>query len=86
MHVMAVSTISDHNAFWDVLKKAYRTLPKGAAWTLAVASTDGAKAVNVIVHDSVDGVRSFFEEHTGPFATTECFEADAANAVGLPKK
>jgi len=85
MHVMVVSTISDHGRFWSGLKKAHGRLPGGAKWTLAVASTDGTKAVNVIAHDSVNAVRSLFEEHTGAFATTEYFEADAANAVGLPK-
>ncbi|WP_281283654.1 hypothetical protein [Nonomuraea longispora] len=40
--------------------------------------------MNVIVHDSIDGVRSFFEDHTAGCATTEYFEADASNAVGLP--
>jgi len=85
MHVMAVSTISDQGSFWGSLKKAHGKLPKGAKWTLAVSSTDGTKAVNVIVHDSIDGVRGFFEEYAGSFATTEYFEADAANAVGLPK-
>jgi hypothetical protein len=85
MHVMAVSTISDEGRFWSGLKKAHGRLPKGARWTLAVASTDGTKAVNVIAYDSVDAVRSFFEEHAGSFAVTEYFEADAANAVGLQK-
>jgi hypothetical protein len=85
MRVMVVSTVSDENRFWGGLKEAHGRLPKGARWTLAVASTDGMKAVNIITHDSVDAVRSFFEEHAGPFATTEYFEADAANAVGLPK-
>ncbi|MFF4418291.1 serine hydrolase [Streptosporangium sp. NPDC001559] len=84
VHVMTVSTIFDSEGFWNSLKKAYGLLPKGAGWTLAVASADGDRAVNVIVHDSVDGVRSFLEEHVGPFATTEYFEADASNAVGLP--
>jgi hypothetical protein len=84
MHVMAVSTISDSDKFWGSLKKSYGQLPRGARWILAVASTDGTKAVNVIVHDSIDSVKSFFEEHAGPFGTTEYFEADAANAVGLP--
>ncbi len=51
MHVMAVSTTRDSTAFWDALKKAYGRLPGGATWTLAVASTDGTRAVNVIVHD-----------------------------------
>ncbi|MEV1238555.1 hypothetical protein ACIBO2_45115 [Nonomuraea sp. NPDC050022] len=82
---MAVSTVSDQDRFWGSLKKAHGKLPKGAKWTLAVSSTDGTKAVNVIVHDSIDGVRGFFEEYAGSFATTEYFEADAANAVGLPK-
>jgi hypothetical protein len=85
MHVMAVSTVSDHDRYWGSLKKAHSRLPRGARWTLAVASADGTRAVNVIVHDSVDGVRSFFEEHAGPFATTDYFETDVANAVGLPK-
>jgi hypothetical protein len=85
MHVMAVSTISDNDRFWGSLKRAHGRLPNGATWTLAVASTDGTTAVNIIVHDSIDGVRSFFEEHAGPFATTDYFEADAVNAVGLPR-
>lgn len=85
MHVMAVSTISDGAAYWSALKQAYGKLPRGAKWTLAVASTDGTKAVNIIAHDSVDAVRGFFEAHAGTTATTEYFEADVANAVGLPR-
>ncbi|MEV0617399.1 serine hydrolase [Nonomuraea sp. NPDC050404] len=84
MHVMAVSTITDSGAYWNALKMAHGQLPQGAAWTFAVASTDGTKAVNIIVHDSLDSVRTLFEGHVAPFATTEYFEADAANAVGLP--
>lgn len=86
MHVMAVSTISDNGGFWKALKAAYGQLPKEASWTLAVSSTDGTKAVNIIAHDSLDSVRTFFEGHAGPYATTEYFEADAANAVGLATK
>ena len=85
MHVLAVSTISDERRFWGGLKKAHGRLPAGATWPFAVASTDGTTAVNVIAHDSVEAVRSFFEEHAGSFATTEYFEADAANAVGLAR-
>ena len=85
MHVLAVSTITDDGKFWSALKKAHARLPKGATWKVAVASKDGAKAVNIITHDSVDGVRDFFEAHAGAYATTEYFEADAANAVGLPR-
>jgi hypothetical protein len=83
MQVLVVSTISDERGFWGGLKKAHGRLPAGASWSLAVASTDGTKAVNVIAHDSVDAVRSFVEEYAGASATTEYFEADAANAVGL---
>lgn len=86
MHVMAVSTISDHEKFWGSLKKAHGQLPKGARWALAVGSTDRTKAVNIIVHDSIDSVKSFFEQYAGPFGTTQYYEADAANAVGLSKK
>ena len=85
MYVMAISTISDNDKFWDSLKRAYSQLPKGAKWTLAVASTDGTRAVNIIVHDSIVSVKSLFEEHAGPFGATEYFEADADNAVGLTK-
>jgi hypothetical protein len=85
MHVMAVSTVSDDDKFWSDLKKAHAKLPRGAKWKLAVASKDGAKAVNIIIHDSIEGVRDFFEAHAGAYATTEYFEADAANAVGLPR-
>jgi hypothetical protein len=84
-HVMAVSTVSDEGRFWSGLKKAHATLPKGAKWKVAVASKDGTRAVNILIHDSVDGVRDFIEAHAGAYATTEYFEADAANAVGLPR-
>jgi hypothetical protein len=50
-----------------------------------VASADGTRAVNVVAYDSIDSVKSFFEKYAGPFASTDYFEADAANAVGLPK-
>jgi hypothetical protein len=86
MYVMAVSTISDNDKFWNALKKAYGQLPRGARWALAVRSADGTRAVNIIVHDSIDSVRSIFEEQASHFGTTEYFEADAANAVGLSKK
>ncbi|MFE5672026.1 hypothetical protein ACFQ58_10515 [Agromyces sp. NPDC056523] len=83
MHIMAISKIDDGDRFWGGLKKAHGRLPKGAKWILAVASTDGTMAVNVIVHDSLAAVREFFEEHAGRAAVTEYVEADAANAVGL---
>lgn len=85
MYVMAVSTVSDKDKFWGSLKKAHGKLPTGAKWILAVASTDGSKAVNIIVHDSIVSVQDFFDAYAGPFGTTAYFEADAANAVGLPK-
>lgn len=84
MHVVAVSTITDEG-YWGSLKKAHARLPKGARWLLAVASTDGTRAVNVVVHNSVDDARDLFERYAGEFATTEYFEADAANAVGLAR-
>lgn len=85
MHVMAVSTVSDDGEFWSGLKKAHAKLPKGAKWKLAVASTDGTTAVNIITHESIEAVRDFFEAHAGAHATTEYVEADAENAVGLPR-
>ncbi|MFD1678264.1 hypothetical protein [Alicyclobacillus fodiniaquatilis] len=83
MHVLAISTVSHPDEFWGSLKKAYSRLPQGSMWLLAVASTDGTKAVNVIVHDSIYNIRNLFEEYVAPFGTTEYFEVDATNAVGL---
>lgn len=85
MHVLAVSTVANDREFSSGLKKAHARLPRGARWKVAVASADGAKVVNIITHDSVEGVRDLLEAHVGAHATTEYFEADAANAVGLPR-
>ncbi len=84
MHLMALSTVSDRDAFWNSLKAADGQLPAGANWVLAIASTDGSKAVNVVVHELLEEIRSFLEGHIGDCATTDYVEADAANAVGLP--
>lgn len=83
MHVLAISTVTDSDRFWGGLKKAYGRLPNGAKWVLALANTDGTRAVNVIRHDSIDEVRAVLDEYAGLSASTEYFEADAANAVGL---
>jgi hypothetical protein len=83
MHVLAISTVSDSDRFWDGMKKAYGRLPRGAAWVLALASTDGTRAVNVIRHDSIEATRDFLDGFAGAAAVTEYLEADAANAVGL---
>lgn len=85
MHVLAISTVTDSDRFWGGLKKAYGRLPKEATWILALADTEGTRAVNVIRHDSIDAVRDVLDEYAGPAAVTEYFEADAANALGLGK-
>lgn len=85
MHVLAISTVTDSDRFWGGLKKAYGRLPKGATWVLALANTEGTRAVNVIQNDSIEGVQAVLDEYAGPSATTEYFEADAANAIGLGK-
>ena len=84
MHVLALSAVTDNDRFWNAMKQAHARLPAGARWTLAIGSTDGTRAVNVIAHDSVEAVRAFLAGYADPFATTEYVEADAANAVGLP--
>jgi uncharacterized iron-regulated membrane protein len=85
MYVLAVSAVSDEERFWSALKRAHAALPRGAAWKLAVASKDGGTAVNVLTHDSVESVRAFLDGYAGEFAATEYTEADAADAVGLPR-
>lgn len=84
MHVLVLSTVTDPDSFWGSLKQSYGRLPAGARWVLAVASTDGTRAVNVIVADSIESVRSIFDTSAGGFAATEYLEADITNAVGLP--
>lgn len=83
MYVVASSTVKDGERFWGGLKKLYGRLPTGSSWILALASTDGTRAVNVIQHESVDSVRVLLDEYAGASAITDYFEADAANAVGL---
>ncbi|MDL9980436.1 hypothetical protein [Microbacterium candidum] len=85
MHILAISTVTDSDRFWDGMKKAHGRLPRGAAWRAAVADTGGTRAVNVISHDSLEAVQTLLDEHAHGAAITECFEADAANAVGLPR-
>ena len=84
MHVMAIHTIADADQFWAACKRGHAQLPAGTRWTLAVASTDGRRGINLLVGAPLDRVRAFFEPLVGPYSTTEYFEADAANAVGLP--
>ena len=33
MHVMAVSTVTDKDEYWNSVKKAYGRLSQGANWT-----------------------------------------------------
>lgn len=84
MHILMLSTITHPDEFWGAMKQAYSQMPPGAAWKLAVASVDGTRGVNVIVHDSLEPIRGLMEARAGAYGTTEYFEADAANAVGLP--
>ena len=84
MHVMAISSVPNSASFWNSLKAAHGQLPRRANWVIAIARTDGTKAVNVVVHESLGEIRSLSEEHIGDYATTDYVEADAANAVGLP--
>ena len=82
MYVMAVSTVTENEDFWSSIKLAHAQLPANARWVFALSSADGTRAVNVLVHDSVQRVRELFAI-ADAYGTTECFEADAANAVGL---
>ena len=84
MHVIAVHTISDADQFWSACKSGYAQLPAGTRWTLAVASIDGTRGINLLVGASLERVKEFFEPLVGQWSKTEYFEADATNAVGLP--
>jgi len=84
MHIIAIRAISDADEFSSACKQGHAQLPKGARGVLAVASTDGTRGINLLVGASLAAVKEFFDPLIGPFSTTEYFEADAANAVGLP--
>lgn len=84
MHVFAIHTISDADQFWSACKLGHAQLPAGTRWALAVASTDGTRGINLLVGTSLERVMEFFEPLVGQYSTTEYFEADAENAVGLP--
>src|SRR5262245_45562494 len=84
MHIIAVHTIVDADKFWSACKRGHAQLPTGTRWALAVASSDGTRGINLLVGASLERVREFFEPLVGPYSTTEYFEADAENAVGLP--
>jgi hypothetical protein len=81
---MAIHTISDADRFWSACKRGHAHLPAGTRWTLAVASADGTRGINLLVGASLEHVKEFFEPLVGQYSTTEYFEADAENAVGLP--
>jgi hypothetical protein len=81
---MAIHTISDADRFWSACKRGHAQLPAGMRWTLAVASTDGTRGINLLVGAPLERVKAFFEPLVGQYSTTEYFQADAENAVGLP--
>ncbi len=62
MYVMAISAVGDRDQFWGSLKTAYGQLPAETKWVLAVASSDGTRAVNILVHDSVASVANLFAD------------------------
>ena len=85
MHVMAIHTISDADQFWAACKRGHAQLPTATRWALAAASTDSTRGINLLVGSSLERVKAFFEPLVGPYSTTEYFEVDAQNAVGLPR-
>jgi hypothetical protein len=84
MHIIAIHTIADADQFWSACKRGYAQLPAGTRWTLAVASTDGTRGINLLVGAPLERVKEFFEPLVGRYSTAEYFEVDTANAVGLP--
>jgi hypothetical protein len=84
MHIIAIHTISDPQAFWGAAEAKMDQLPEGTILHSAIPSQDGSRTVCVWQSDSVETVRSFVDENVGHVSTNEFFPVDEEHAIGLP--
>jgi len=84
MHVIAIHTISDPQAFWGAAQAAMDQMPEGTTLHSAIPSQDGSRTVCVWESDSVEAVRNLVEDTVGQVSTNEYFPVDDKQAIGLP--
>jgi len=80
MHVIAIHSISDPDAFWG----GQLPLPKGTELPVVVPSSDGTKGVCVFKSDSVETVRKLVDGATSAISKNEFYAINEVNAQGLP--
>lgn len=81
MHVIAIHSISDPEAFWG----GKLPLPKGTELPVVVPSADGTRGVCIFKSDSVETVRKLVDGATGKISKNEYFVMNEDNAQGLPR-
>lgn len=84
MHVVAIHTISDPQAFWGAAETGMGQIPDGTTLHSAIPSQDGSQTVCLWESDSVATVRDLVEDMVGHVSTNEYFPVDDQQAVGLP--
>ena len=80
MHVIAIHSISDPEAFWS----GQLPLPNGTELPVVVPSADGTRGVCVFTSDSVETVRNLVDGATSAISKNEFYAINEANAQGLP--
>jgi hypothetical protein len=85
MHVIAVHSISDPEAFGAAVGPAIEKIPSSMTLHSMFPSEDGSQAVCVWEAGSVGDVRSFVDSVTGDLSRDEYFPVADAQAIGLPQ-
>ena len=80
MHVVAIHSISDPEAFWG----GNLDLPEGTTLPTVLPNEDGSRAICVWESDSVDTVKDLVEGAAGEISNNEYFAVNDDNAQGLP--
>jgi len=80
MHVIAIHSISDPEAFWG----GQLDLPPGVSLETVAPNDEGTRAICIWETDSVETVRNLVEDAAGQISSNEYFAVDAGKAQGLP--
>jgi hypothetical protein len=80
MHVIAIHSISDPQAFWG----GELDLPDGTSLQTVAPNEDGTRAICVWDSDSLETVRDLVEGAAGEISSNEYFVVNDQNAQGLP--
>ncbi len=84
MHVIAIHTISDPQAFWGAAPAAMDQMPEGTTLHSAIPSQDGSRTVCVWESDSVETVRNLSKTRSGRSAPTSTSRSTTSKRSGYP--